>query len=75
LPNGIFKVFFDDAKNTRHSEKPGQSLHTDLIRFSSGPFNKAAMQIPFDNLFADWKTDQIREPMNRALVSLSISSS
>jgi hypothetical protein len=25
------------------------------------------MQIPYDNFFADWKTDQIRVPMNRAL--------
>jgi hypothetical protein len=27
---------------------------------------KIAMQIPFDNFFADWKTDQIRVPMNPA---------
>jgi hypothetical protein len=30
---------------------------------------KTAMQIPFDNLFADWKTDQIRVPMNPALTA------
>jgi hypothetical protein len=31
---------------------------------------KTAMQIPFDNFFADWKTGQIRVPMNRALLCL-----